>query len=819
MPSPPRRAANAELSAWGGPAAGRRLAQALAWLGLLALLVTGSAFAPPRPAAAPDPRVGVPRFAAAAPTPPPDQLLLARVHFSTTAERDALAARLDAVEAPTTGGYVTALLSPAEQAALLAQGYRVEIDAARTALLNAHAPASPAQAQGISGYPCYRTVAETYAALAGLAAAHPTLAQWVDIGDSYDKLTAGGPAGYDLFVLTLTNQAVPGPKPALFLMAAIHAREYATAETATRFTEYLVNQYGVDPDVTWLLDNFEIHVLPQANPDGRLIAEGGLYQRKNTNPSGAVGCLEMMSNQYGVDLNRNADWHWNTVGVQSDKCSQTYPGLSAASEPEIQAIQTYLAALFPDARGPGGGDPAPADNPGLMLTLHSYGQMVLFPWGDTQTPAPNQAALQTLGRKFGFHTGYEVCPPSACLYLTSGTTDDWTYGQLGAAAFTIEMGTWFFQECGAFESEVYPRNLSALLYAAQAARRPYLAPAGPETLTVTAAISPVVVGAPLTLTATADDTRYFSNGWGSESSEAIAAARYSIDALSWVTGTLTYPLSAADGAFNSPVEALTGVVDTSGLTAGRHLVLIESQDAAGHWGVPSAVFIDVLVGPDFELTPSPSAVAGWPGEPATHTLTLTNTSAFTVTFALTATSGAWPVTTPLTLGPLAPGAALPFDARVAVPAPAQPGDWDAASLRVTPLEPPGVPLTFTLLSVAHTPYGLSALPAAQAQGGGLGTLLTYTVVVTALGDLADTFTVTVSGPAWPTLAPAVVGPLALGESAAVVAQVSVPYGVSDGAADAATLTFTSQGDPARVAAVTLTSTAAWPRRSLPFVFR
>jgi murein tripeptide amidase MpaA len=73
-------------------------------------------------------------------------------------------------------------------------------------------------------------------------------------------------------------------------MAAIHAREYTTAELVTRYAEYLVTNYGVDPDVTWLLDNFEVHILPQANPDGRVIAEGGYYQRKNTNPSGANNC-------------------------------------------------------------------------------------------------------------------------------------------------------------------------------------------------------------------------------------------------------------------------------------------------------------------------------------------------------------------------------------------------------------------------------------------------------------------------------------------------------------------------------------------------
>jgi carboxypeptidase T len=71
----------------------------------------------------------------------------------------------------------------------------------------------------------------------------------------------------------LTNQAITGTKPIFFLMAAIHAREYTTAESAMRFAEQLVRGYGRDPDATWLLDYTEIHVVPQANPDGRKQAE------------------------------------------------------------------------------------------------------------------------------------------------------------------------------------------------------------------------------------------------------------------------------------------------------------------------------------------------------------------------------------------------------------------------------------------------------------------------------------------------------------------------------------------------------------------
>ncbi|MEP7356577.1 MAG: M14 family metallopeptidase [Anaerolineales bacterium] len=545
-------------------------------------------------------------------TPPPaaEPPLVVRLYFNSLAERDRLASLVDALEESTRGGYLGALVSPFQYQALQAAGYRVEIDQARTALLRQPAQSPAGQASGIPGYPCYRTVEETYASLGQLAQDNPNLAEWIDIGDSWEKVALGGGAGHDLYALVLTNHARPGPKPVFFLMAAIHAREYATAEIAARFAEYLVGQYGVDPDVTWLLDTFEVHILPQANPDGRKIAEAGIYQRKNTNNTNGGACQVNIFDQYGTDLNRNSSFLWGGVGASTDPCSQTFRGAAAASEPETQAIQAYIAGIIPDQRGPGLGDAAPPEASGVMITLHSYARAVLFPWGNTSDPAPNQAGLQTLGRKFGFFNHYDVCQPSVggCLYATSGTTDDWVYGELGAAAFTFEVGNEFFESCDSFESSVYPENLPALMVAAKAARRPYQAPAGPDTLAVTASPSRVTAGEPVTLTARADDTRYASNGWGDEPTQPISATRYSLDAPSWITGTITFPLTAADGTYNSLTETVQAVLDTSGWPLGRHLVFVESQDADGNWGVPSAAFVWIIKRtylPVFPLVGSP----------------------------------------------------------------------------------------------------------------------------------------------------------------------------------------------------------------------
>ena len=52
-------------------------------------------------------------------------------------------------------------------------------------------------------------------------------------------------------------------------------------------------------------------------------------------------------------------------------------------------------------------------------------------------------------------------------------------------------------------------------------------------------------------------------------------------------------MAAADGAFDSSVENAIAQIDTHGWPAGRHLILVEGQDADGNWGPPTAQFIDV----------------------------------------------------------------------------------------------------------------------------------------------------------------------------------------------------------------------------------
>jgi hypothetical protein len=487
--------------------------------------------------------------------------------------------------------YVLAAMELDQMLTLRASGWRVEIDPVETTAFKQELDPLPGQEAGIPGYPCYRTVEETYLTAATIAAAYPQLAGWIDVGDSWEKTTPGGRPGYDMMVLKLTNSAIGGDKPKLFITAAIHAREYTPAELVTRFAELLVTNYDTDPDITWILDHHEVHLMLQANPDGRKQAEAGLLWRKNTNNNYCAN-----TNARGADLNRNFSFYWSgclpSQGCSSGTpCSLSYRGPSAASEPEVQAVQDYMRDIFPDQRADPLTSPAPADATGIYLDIHSFSQLVLWPWGFTHTVAPNGLALQTLGRKFAYFNNYE--PDQAIgLYPTDGTTDDFGYGELGVASYTFELGTAFFQSCSSFESTILPDNLEALLYAAKVVRTPYMTPAGPDALNVVAAPATITVGDPVVLTATINDTRY-NNSNGAEPSQAIAAAEYYIDTPPWQPGAVAYAMVAADNSFDSTVETVTATVDASGLSAGRHLLFVRGRDAAGNWGAFSAVFLNV----------------------------------------------------------------------------------------------------------------------------------------------------------------------------------------------------------------------------------
>lgn len=177
-------------------------------------------------------------------------------------------------------------------------------------------------------------------------------------------------------------------------------------------------------DVCEVHCDVDYYMAPMANPDGYEYSrtEHRLW-RKNRATNNGDTCQ-------GVDLNRN--WSFNyTIGASPSPCSDVYYGANAFSEPETKALSDAMTAV---------------ENLKLVLSLHSYGQKMLYPWGWTATPPENVNNLISAGKAFAdavyAHSGrvYTVENSAGGLYFASGATDDWAMKMISVPyVYTLEL--------------------------------------------------------------------------------------------------------------------------------------------------------------------------------------------------------------------------------------------------------------------------------------------------------------------------------------------------------------------------------------------
>ncbi len=248
-----------------------------------------------------------------------------------------------------------------------------------------------------------------------LAANHPGVVERQSVGHSLE--------GREIFALRISGLSSAEGKPALFFDATQHAREWISVASVMYLADALSNGYGTDPEITNLLDSFVIYLIPVVNPDGYNITwTTDRYWRKNARV--------VFDKVYGVDLNRNWGYKWGMAGSSASASSDTYRGTAPFSEPETAAMRDYILQI-----------------PGLMAAIdfHSYGQLVLSPWGYTPTPPTTIGSYTSVGNAMkaailasrGVRYTVGIC--NTTLYATSGSTPDWFYGELNVPAWTIEL--------------------------------------------------------------------------------------------------------------------------------------------------------------------------------------------------------------------------------------------------------------------------------------------------------------------------------------------------------------------------------------------
>ena len=245
-------------------------------------------------------------------------------------------------------------------------------------------------------------------------------------------------------------------KPGVLLMGTHHAREHISTEVPLQIGSWLAAN-AKDPGVAGMLKNRDIYILPVVNPDGVEydIADGRYrWQRKNMrkNPDGSTG----------VDLNRNYGYAWGQGGASTSPGSETYRGPEAFSEPETKAVRDFLKSH---------------PNITVVVTYHAYGDSVQYPWSYSYDPIPEpkaMAAFKAIGGKMGELTGYESIQ-SSDMYISSGDTCDWVWGELKMFCMTVELSGGSFYPGASIIGPTVEKNLKAALYLFDIADDPYRA--------------------------------------------------------------------------------------------------------------------------------------------------------------------------------------------------------------------------------------------------------------------------------------------------------------------------------------------------------
>jgi hypothetical protein len=250
----------------------------------------------------------------------------------------------------------------------------------------------------------YTTYAELFDTLFQLNSLYPSITLLDTLGTSIE-------GRYIVAIKISDNVGIDEDEPEVCLMGCHHARELMSVEVPLYFAAYLLEHYGTDPEVTDLVDNRELWVIPMVNPDGHVYVQNNHtdpwwdWWRKNRRDNG--------DGSFGVDLNRNYGYMWgyDDIGSSPDPSNILYRGTGPFSEPETQTIRDFFAGREII----------------MAISYHSYGELILYPWGYISDPAEDHDLLAAVADSMNSGLGYS--PSSGFeLYPTNGDTDDWVYG-------------------------------------------------------------------------------------------------------------------------------------------------------------------------------------------------------------------------------------------------------------------------------------------------------------------------------------------------------------------------------------------------------
>ncbi|XP_068136855.1 carboxypeptidase B isoform X2 [Hyperolius riggenbachi] len=269
--------------------------------------------------------------------------------------------------------------------------------------------------RAVHSYEKYNDLDTINAWSANIAAQNPSLVSRSQIGTSYE--------GRPIYLLKVGKSG--SNKKAVFIDCGFHAREWISPAFCQWFVKEAVGTYGTDSQFTNLLNNLDFYVLPVLNVDGYAYTwSTNRMWRKTRSPNSGSTCV-------GTDPNRNFNAGWCTVGASARACDETYCGTTPESEKETKALANFIRSNLGSIKA--------------YLTIHSYSQMVLFPYSYTYSLAKDHTVLNNVAKNAVsaltalYGTKYTYGAGGATIYLAAGGSDDWAYDAGIKYSYTFEL--------------------------------------------------------------------------------------------------------------------------------------------------------------------------------------------------------------------------------------------------------------------------------------------------------------------------------------------------------------------------------------------
>ncbi|XP_056297404.1 carboxypeptidase D [Pseudoliparis swirei] len=227
----------------------------------------------------------------------------------------------------------------------------------------------------------------------------------------------------ELYVMVISDNPTVHEhgEPEFKYIANMHGNEVVGRELLLNLIEYLCRNYGSDPEVTRLVNNTRIHIMPSMNPDGYEVAtEGDARGYKGRN------------NSNKLDLNRNFPDQFFTI--------------REPRQPETIAVMNWVKSI-PFA---------------LSANLHGGSLVVNYPYDDDKdglseySRSPDDSVFKQVSRAYSrenplMHNGHPCADMYRGEYFQDGITNganwynvpggmqDWNYLNTNCFEVTIEL--------------------------------------------------------------------------------------------------------------------------------------------------------------------------------------------------------------------------------------------------------------------------------------------------------------------------------------------------------------------------------------------